>query len=400
MLYFRWIGCGDIFIGVPPTSGSGGGGGHHRVRVAGHNPSSAYECAMALYRMQPHPGPFFEGTIHGDGPRRYPSTWCLVATALEGWSFDGTPYPGRYIVDRTACVVSGAAIRHIMGTLRDIVGCPPSNTERGHIEHTSDVRIRAMRWLHILQLGSLAAGPRWHYLAMAANPLPRGTRIESMQTARCAQHLLADANIASRRLRSPMAPPCSAPPPVAALAGDVFTKATKLSMGGESVRYIGWLSGVVRVLLEECVIFLTEERRTAEYLLPVVIGRTGILEGMPPDAQCQWLETWEATDRQAVLEDAWTAWVRQCCALHRAHRDAIRHWELFAFTASTYGFDRLSLFEQARISGVFLWAWTFIERIQMITLHAVAHFTPQLGASERAAFCRFTATTLLDFCGP
>jgi hypothetical protein len=409
MLHFQWIGCGDIFVGVmhEPLVTRHGNAERRSVRVVG-NPAG--DGTMALFVMQPVrscSGPFFDGLVEWDD-RRYPSTdttWCLVGTAVVGWSFDGTPYPGRHITDRTS--LSAAEVRRIIGTLHDIVGRPlcclsdSECTERRNIELVSETRLCAMRWLHIIRLASLAAGPRWQHLTLATKPLPRNTRIESMHTVRCAQHRLADASIAARRLRSPT-DPTTHPPPGGAPTVPHLTcaQATKVSLGGESVRYIGWLSGIARVLLEECVIFLREERRTTEHRLPIAIRPTGIIGSMPPDAQCLWLETWEATDRQAVLEDAWAAWVRQCRALRRAHRDTNRHWEQFAFTVGTFGFDRLSLFEQARVTGVFVWTWTFIERIQMITLHAVAHFTPQLSASERAAFCQFTATTLLDFCGP
>ena len=166
------------------------------------------------------------------------------------------------------------------------------------------------------------------------------------------------------------------------------------NVGSECIRYLGWVSLLVRNLLEECIIFLQADGQSIE----CSATQCGSVVCTTPETQRQWLETCEATDRQATLDEAWTSWMRQCSALRIAYHSVAHRWEQFQFTVGTYGFQRLSLFEQARIGGGVIWAMASIERAQLITIHAVAHLTPQLGSQDRIRFCRSVVKVLLDVC--
>lgn len=359
---------------------------------------------MGLYTMQPANmccGPFTAGVVEcGKFPMSPGDKWCLVSTPAKGWSFDGTACPvptmihEKHIVD---CVGMRAIITALCENLTKSVSMSSDteSIERDNIYKEYERRLHTMRWLHVIHLGVVMAGHRWCHLVLATEPLPRSIRTHAVHIAKQAHRLTADGNIAARRLFTDVNAHdgWTHGKPV---ASRFLPKAVQMTMGGETLQYIGWLSDIVRALVEECTIFVLAEHRTIEHPAKKFAF---FLDNMLPDAQRQWLETWEAADRLAGLEDSWTAWVRQCSAIRVAFRSLVYHWEQFNFTVHTYGFERLALFEQARIGGVLRWAMASIERIQLITLYAIAHLTPQLSASDRAAFCLTTSSVLLDICG-
>jgi hypothetical protein len=357
---------------------------------------------IGLYTIQPTDmccGPFTKGVAECVQWSLFPGiNWCLVSIPIKDWSFNGTICPLPLMI-REQHIIDCVGMRTIFQSLCNTLTQPMSklaNTEevgRGNIATEHERQIQTMRWLHIIHLGVVMAGKRWCCLVLATEPLPRCIRSHRLQVSKQACILTADGNIAARRLLTDGSSRWTHRSPAYV---QFLPRAVQMTMGGEALQYIGWLSDIVRALVEECTIFVITEHRTMEH---PATKFACLQDTMLPHAQREWLETWEAADRLASLEESWMAWVRQCSAIRNAFRNVTYHWEQFHFTVQYYGFERLALFEQARIGGVLQWAIASIERIQLITLHAVGHLTPQLGAPNRATFCKHISLALLELCG-
>lgn len=423
MLHFRWIGCQNVFALSS----------HHHdndplfdkqcrrcIKVGGCPPIAASESleghkCMHLYVARCWPSNIQQQSFWGivdsgrwEVPFGATEVWGLIAISAEHWSINGTPFPiptitnGRQRSDEIFAL-DCVTIRNRMGLLFDLVSrpiatlSPDEDVERANIVHEWIIRLHAMRWMHVLILSIRATGSRWEQLTLMTDPISRAARIHTLNVTRCAKQHITQNGIVLRQLTS--APNHIVQPPAATNIGHTLTRdmsrGCATATGSECIQYMDWLSVLVRCLLEECIIYLQSECQSTQGLSSC----SGPEVCTSPEAQRNWLETWESTDRQATLDDSWNFWVRQRNAIHCAYGCVVKRWEQFQFTVKTYGFQRLTLFEQAKVTRTALWALASIERAQLITLYAVAHLTPQLGTTDRIRFCQFVCRALLDICG-
>lgn len=422
---FRWIGCGNAFVSVVDADPHGTAVPRHRVKIYGRSPNGDGDSDMCMCQASAsHPDASTSNVAWGSVdcglwtmpiPTSSSSAccWCLVIVSTERWSFNGTLFPKYADQDvlrknqphRNSMDCVG--MRTMLDALHGILARPiatlsvSEDAERNNIAHEYIVRTDALRWMHLLCLGNRAAGARWHQLVTTGEPIARAARMHTLHRTRSTKHRNARDDVALRQCdTTPQAyhndtllPHQRSTAVVAPTAAAWYAT----NVGSECIRYLGWVSLVVRNLLEECIIFLQAEGGQSiawECASTEVVCTT-------PETQRQWLETCESTDRLATLEEAWASWMRQRSAIQAAYQSVAHRWEQFQFTVDTYGFQRLSLFEQARIGGGVIWAMASIERAQLITLHSVAHLTPQLGSEDQIRFCRSLVRVLLDVCsGP
>jgi hypothetical protein len=403
---FRWIGCGDVFVSVVDVTPKANKY-RRRVKIFGVcEADNGHQCVRMYQATAGHVPDASSHVTWGRVDCGYwnmpvtPSGWCLVSVAIGRWSFNGTRFPDHTCISeyKTECI-DCMGMRSIMDALHAILARPiaiisaSEEEERNNIIHECVVRMDVLRWMHVLLLSSCAAGAHWYALVTSAEPIARGTRIRTLQvTQKMKQHCTRD-DIARRQCDTT---------PVYTYHNDAMivhhrdsVLPNPMNVGSECIQYLGWVSTVVHNLLEECIIFMQTECQIGECVFPTECN-SAVCD--TPDAQLHWLETCESTDRLTTLDDAWAAWIRQRSALRAAYLSIVHRWEQFQFTVDTYGCQRLSLFEQAKIGGSMIWAVASIERAQILTIHSVAHLTPQLGSQDRIRFCRSVVTVLLNVC--